>query len=34
MDNNYSLADVAALAKDGDGFGGSWIWVILLFFLF
>ena len=34
MENNYSLADVAALAKDGDGFGGSWIWVILLFFLF
>lgn len=31
MEGNYSLSDIAALAKDNDGcMGGSW-WVILLF---
>lgn len=36
MENGLSLADVAAVSKDNDTWGGSgaWIWIILLFCLF
>lgn len=34
MDSNVSLADIAAVTKDGDGWGGgnSGWWIIILFF--
>ena len=32
MDNaSPSLADIAAVCKDENGFGGSWLWIIVLF---
>ena len=32
--DNYSLSDLRAAVDGGnDGFGGSWVWVILLFIL-
>lgn len=37
MDNNYSLADVAAATKGNEGLfdgGGSWVIIILLFLMF
>lgn len=34
MDSNYTLADIRAATEDAEGFGGSWIWLILVFFLF
>lgn len=36
MDNGLSLADVAAVSNNNDGWGGNgaWIWIILLFCLF
>ena len=33
MDNNYSLADLAAVKNDGFG-GGSWLFFIVILFLF
>lgn len=33
MGEGFSVADVMALAKDGDGFGGGGLWVLFLFFL-
>ena len=34
MDSNYTLSDIKAVTDGMDGFGGYWIWIILLFFLF
>lgn len=34
MENNYTLADIKAITEGEEGFGGSWIWLILVFFLF
>lgn len=34
MDSNYTLADIKAVTEGMDGMGGSWIWLILVFFLF
>ena len=34
MDSNYTLSDIRAVTDGMDGFGGSWIWIILVFFLF
>ena len=34
MDNNYSLADLAAVNHDGFGGSGSWLFFIVILFLF
>lgn len=31
MDNNYSLADLAAVTGNENGLGGGWMWIIVLF---
>lgn len=31
MENGMTLSDIAAVTKDNDWGGGSWIWVIVLF---